>query len=301
MSLVIGLTADAHASNNPSVPDSATLLLIADTQATYVASQPFNLGPAPVSANQLQGKIYPLPHGFCCAFCDDYHWSGQIATYLGDRMSRENPFKPGFRDKVKLLVDISFEYAMLWHRPEFLRNEYGITVKEYLYDKKLDPMLRTMAQQALGDATKNMPAELIIAGQTLQGPLLLKANGGGHTETSEFFVSGGPSESALSWLNFRQQNNQMSVARSYLHVQEAKKFCELQQTVGRRTEVVLMPTGCEAQMVQDRGSLTENWLAEFALRPTDILESPDRKTSLETALSISLSKLSDSQKLKRVR
>jgi len=51
MSLVIGLAAEGRASKDPALPDTGALLLIADTMATYVASQQFNLGPAPVSAN----------------------------------------------------------------------------------------------------------------------------------------------------------------------------------------------------------------------------------------------------------
>jgi len=60
--------------------------------------------------------MYALPHGFCCAFCDDYHWSQQVATYLYHEISKLKPLKPGFRDAVKLAVDVSFEYAFLWHR-----------------------------------------------------------------------------------------------------------------------------------------------------------------------------------------
>jgi hypothetical protein len=41
MTLVIGVLAEVRPSNNPSIPDSGTLLLAADTMATYQAAVPF--------------------------------------------------------------------------------------------------------------------------------------------------------------------------------------------------------------------------------------------------------------------
>jgi len=275
-------------SATPTMPDTASLLLCADTMATYSAPSPF-IYPltTTVATGPYQGKIYPLPHGFYCAFCDDYHWSHQIATELYGRMANLKPSSPGFRDEIKVEIENSFEYAFLWLRPEVLRNDVGIVLDEYLKGP-LDPNLRADAQAALQNAARNIPAELIIAGQTPRGPLLLRANGTEIREITEYAASGGPVESAINWFRFRGQQSSMSIPRSFFHMLEAKKFCELDPTVGRDHQFVLIPPTGPPSVLQDRGALSSNWISEFGLRPTNVLDTPDRRISFETSFNLKL-------------
>lgn len=287
MTLVIGLMCESKPSNNLAVPDSSTLLLCADTMATYTAAVPFIYGATPVASNQFHGKIYPLPHGFYAAFCDDYHWSHQIANELYGRMAKLNPASLGIRDEIKVEIENSFEYAFLWLRPEVLRNEIGIVLDEYLKGT-LDPILREDAKAALQQAAQGIPAELIVAGQTPRGPLLLRANASEIREATEFVISGAPSESAINWFKLRGQECTFSVQRSFFHMLEAKRFCELDPSVSRNTQFVIIPPSGKPQELLDRGTLSENWRAEFGLRDTLKLDDSGHRMSFSTAFNIVL-------------
>jgi hypothetical protein len=277
MTIVIGMMADSRQSPDPTIPTSSYLLLCADTQATYAAAQ----GP-PLTSHPSHGKIYELPHGFWAAFCDDYHWSHLIATELHGRMLNVDMKSNGVRDLIKVEVKESFDYAFTWFRQEVLKQEVGITVEEYLHDKKLVRGLRKRGDDALFEAAARIPAELVIAGQTHRGPLLLKANGHTIRESTEFFVSGGPQESAIGWLKFRDQRNNMSVPRSLYHLVEAKRFAQLDETVGQTTQIVIISPSGDATVFQDDGVTTmSKWRELFGTKNTEEMDGEEARSLFE--------------------
>ncbi|HXY00624.1 MAG TPA: hypothetical protein VEI54_06860 [Candidatus Limnocylindrales bacterium] len=284
MTIVIGIMANTIQPSDAAVPASCHLLLCADAMATHA-----NLQGVPITSHPAQGKIYPLPHGFYAAFCDTYYKSHEIATELTSRMLGLDFSSDGIKDLIKLEVRKSFDYAFSWYREAVLRTQVGITVDQYLYGKKnkknkkrLRPSLIKRANEALKGGTGLVPAEFIIAGQTHRGPLLLKANGYDLEETTEFHVSGGPSDSAISWLKFREQRNSMSVARSLYHMVEAKRFCQTDPTVSRTTQIVWIPPTGNPRRFQDDGVTTLNDLTKkFGLIPTDELDSEEIRIKFE--------------------
>ncbi len=277
MTIVIGMMADSRQPADPSVPTSSHLLLCADSMATYA-----NFAGVPITSHPAQGKIYALPSGFYAAFCDSYYKSHEVATELHGRMLKLDFSSDGIKDLIKIEVRKSFDYAFSWYREALLRTQVGITVRQYLYDKKLRPSLRKRADEALKGGTGLVPAEFIIAGQTHRGPLLLRANGYDLDESTEFHVSGAPSESVISWLKIREQRSNMSVARSFYHMIEAKRFAQIDPTVSRTTQIVWIPPTGTPMLFQDDGVTTMKQLNDiFGLKTTDELESEDFKKKFE--------------------
>jgi hypothetical protein len=284
VTIVIGMMADSRQSPDPSIPTSSYLLLCADTQATYAAAQG-----VPLTSHPSHGKVYELPHGFYAAFCDDYHWSHLIASELHGRLLKVDMASNAVRDLVKVEVKESFDYAFSWFRQEVLKQEVGITVEEYLHDKKLVRFLRKRGDDALHGSAERIPAELLIAGQTHRGPMLLKANGHAIRESTEFFVSGGPQESAIGWLRFRDQRSNMTVPRSLYHLIEAKRFAQLDPTVGRTTQFVIISPSGEARVQQDDGVTTmSNWKNIFGAKDTEELDGEEARSLFEEETGISL-------------
>jgi len=263
-------------------PVRGTLLLCADTLATYVA------GTTPITSNQNLTKIYDLPHGFYAAFSDDYHWAGMVITHLFHNMESVDMTHDGVRDLIKIAIRDSFDYAYSWFRGEYLRDQVGITNAEYLHDESLSAGLRTEAQEAWIKAQYEVPAEIIVIGQTHRGPVLYRANCREIRESSEFFVTGSGSDLALNWLNFRSQHAYFSPQRSFFHMREAKRFAELNVTVGRNTQYVIVTEDGTASQITERGTLMDMWGNEFGLRDTDALERGERRTSFETNFSVRL-------------
>ena len=277
MTIAIGLMADTRQSADPSVPTTSHILLCADTLATYAPPKK-----TPVTSHPSQGKIYPLPHGFFAAFCDDYNWAHQIATEINGRMLSVDFSSNGVKDLIKDEVRQAFGYAFSWFRDEVLRDEAGITADEYLHDKKLSPKLRKQAEAVLHGRSAEVPVDLIIGGQTHRGPMLLFANGRGIRETTEFQVSGAPQESVISWLKYRDQRNNMSVARSFYHMIEAKRFAQLDPSVGQTTQMVWIPPTAQPMLFQDDGiTWLKYWKDRFGLRPTDELDSDKIRSEFE--------------------
>jgi len=277
MTIVIGLMADSRQPANPSVPATSHILLCADTLATYAPPKK-----TPVTSHPSLGKIYPLPHRFFAAFCDDYNWAHQIAIEINGRMLSVDFESNGVKDLIKDEVRQAFGHAFSWFRDEVLRDEVGITADEYLHDKKLSPKLRKQAEAVLNGRSAEVPAELIIAGQTHSGPVLLLANGRGIRETTEFQVSGAPQESVISWLKYRDQRSNMGVARSFYHMIEAKRFAQLDPAVGQKTHIVYIRPSGEPLLFQDDGITTmKAWEAIFGLKPTDELDSEKISSQFE--------------------
>jgi hypothetical protein len=269
MTVVIGLMCDSRQPADPSLPATPHIFLCADTLATYAAPQK-----TPVTSHPSQGKIYPLPHGFFAAFCDDYSKAHQVATELHGRMLGIDFASDAVRDLVKVEVLEAFRYAFTWFREEVLKDEVGITAEEYLHDKKLRPSLRQKADDVLKGRSGEVPAELIIAGQTHRGPMLIIANGHNIRETTEFHVSGSPQESVVSWLRFRDQRSNMSPARSFYHMIEAKRFAQLDPSVGQKTQIVYIRPSEEPVLFLDDGITTmKAWRDIFGVKPTDELDS----------------------------
>jgi hypothetical protein len=270
MTIVIGMLAGVvQDHSDPNTPAQGTVLLCADTLATYAEPQK-----SPVTSHPSQGKIYPLPNAFFCGFCDDYYWSHKVATELNSRLSGNVDFTGGaVIDLVKVEVRRSFEYAFKWYRERLLQDEVGITDDEFLHDKKLRKGLRKKADEIVLNRSGEVPAELIIVGQTRQGPMLLKANASEVREGTEFFVSGAAQESAISWLKFRDQRNNMSVARSFYHMVEAKRFVQADQLVGRKSQIVVISPNGTVNRYQDDGETTmKSWFQKFCIVDTEELD-----------------------------
>jgi hypothetical protein len=285
MTIVIGMMADSRQSPNPAIPTTSYLLLCADTQASYATAQGVVL-----TSHPSHGKIYQLPHGFYAAFCDDYHWSHLIATELHGRMLNIDMKSDGVRDLIKVEVKESFDYAFTWFRQEVLKQEVGITAEEYLHDAGLVPSLRGRGDDALSGAAGQIPAELLIAGQTHRGPILLKANGFSIRESTEFFVSGGPQESALGWLKYRDQRSNMSVPRSVYHLVEAKRFAQLDPTVGKATQIAVISPSGDSKVFEDDGVTTmSKWKEIFGTKITDEMDGEEARLLFEGGTGIALS------------
>lgn len=272
MTIVIGMMSNSVQPLDPSLPATCDLLLCADTMATHV-----NYKGMAITSHPAQGKIYPLPHGFYTAFCDTYYKAHEVATQLNHLMLQLDPSSADIKDLVKIEVRKAFDYAYSWYREAVLRTDVGITVEQYLHDPKLARSLRKRGDEALRGGTSLVPAEFIIAGQTIHGPLLLKANGYDLQETTEFHVSGGPSESAISWLKFREQRCSMTVMRSFFHMVEAKRFCQTDPAVSRRTQIVWIPPTGSPLLFEDDGVTTmHSWKDKFGVRDTEDLDKFDR-------------------------
>ena len=299
MTLAIGLMADSKPATTPSEPDTSTVILCADTLASYVAPSPITLPIQVATTSPYQSKIYPLPHGFYAAFCDDYAVSHHVAALLYVGLARLDPNDPTFREQARKAVVKAFEHLFLMLRPQYLI-PYGITEDEFLHDATLDPGLRDRIIELLRDEWKYLPTQLIVAGQTRRGPLLLLASTGDSPwvkETTFAWAIGSPAESAYSWLRFRSQHNALSVQRSFFHIMEAKRFCQSDPTVGPHTQGVLLSPNEAPIELSGRGTLLESWQNEFGLRSTNKLDTGEYQVSFETAFNIKLNPmLSESQR-----
>ena len=119
--------------------------------------------------------------------------------------------------------------------------------------------------------------------------MLLRANGGSIRESTELFVSGRSEESAIAWLKFRNQRSNMSVPRSIFHLIEAKRFAQLDPTVGRTTQIVIIPPQGDAKIFQDDGVTTmSKWRDSFGLKNTEQLDSDEAQTSFMKDTGMSL-------------
>jgi hypothetical protein len=284
MTVVIAMMADSRQLDDPSIPTSTYLILCADTQATYATAE----GVA-ITSHPSQGKIYALPHGFYAAFCDDYHWSHVVATELHGRMLGVDMKSDGVRDLLKREVVASFDYALTWFRQEVLREEVGITAEEYLHDSQLVEHLRRRGDNALCGFAANVPSELLIVGQTHRGPVLWKANCQIIRESTEFFVSGSPQESAIAWLRMRDQRSNMTLPRSSYHMIEAKRFAQLDPTVGRTTQIVVIAPNGESKIFHDNGlTAMSEWTSRFGLKDTLELDGEKARDAFQRSSGLSL-------------
>jgi hypothetical protein len=282
MTVVIGMMADSRQPKDPALPTTSYLLLCADTQATYAV-----LGGPIVAIHPSHGKIYELPHGFYAAFSDSYSWSHKVIMELHGRMLHLDMNSAAVRDLVRDEILESFKYAFSWYRHEILKHEVGITVDEYLHDEGLVAALRDKADALLREAC--IPAEIIVAGQTKCGPMLIKANTHTMEETTEFLISGSGADLATSWLKMRDQRSNMSVPRAGYHLLEAKRFAQLEETVGRKTQIVVIPPTGEAKIFPDDGeSAMSKWIEIFGVKDTEELDSDHARFLFEQSTGLSL-------------
>jgi hypothetical protein len=291
MTLVIGMMADSKSAVTPNDPDTSSILLSADTLASYVAPSAITLPLQIPATSPYQSKIYPLPHGFYAGFCDDYAVSHHVAAVLYVGLQKLDPSLPAFRSEARKAVAKAFELTFLMLRPQYLTT-WGVSEDEFLHDSTLAPSLKQELVSRLNEEWNQLPAQLIVAGQTRNGPLLVNAFTGGGApwvkETTAYFAIGSPQESALSWLRFRKQHNALSVQRSFFHMFEAQQFCQSDPTVGRRLQAVLLQPNESPVVLKGRGTLLDTWKAEFGLRSTDKLDMGEYQASFETAFQIKL-------------
>ena len=248
--------------------------------ASYV-----NPSGAVVASHAGLGKIYPLPHDFYAAFSDDYSWSHKVASELHNEMLKLDFASNGIRDLVQLAIVRAFDYAFLWYR-EGVCKDLGITEDEYLHDTNLDPVLKQAATNALSTARAEIPAELIVAGQTHRGPVLFKGNGTDIQEVVHFAVSGSAVESATNWFKIRGQNCYMSAQRSFYHMLEAKSFAETDKYVGENAQYVIFPVHGKPEPLKERGNTMRRWQDEFGMRRTDELDKPERRDIFKDAFGL---------------
>jgi hypothetical protein len=291
MTLVIGLMADSKPAADPSKdPDTSSILLCADTLASYVAPSPITLPIQVATTSPYQGKLYPLPHGFCAGFCDDYAVSHHVASLLYVGLQKLDPDNPAFREDARKAVQKAFEHLFQTLRPQYL-TAHGITEDEFLYDRNLDPKLKQDIIDRLTEEWKYLPAQLIIAGQTKRGPLLLLASTGESPwvrESTYGYAIGSPAESAYAWLRYRQQRNSLSVQRSFYNMIAAKHFCQSDPTVGELTQAVLLQPNEKPVTLSGRGTLLDTWLREFGIPANAKLDTGEYQTSFETTFNVKL-------------
>jgi hypothetical protein len=277
MTIVIGMMADSKQPLDPAIPTTSHLLLCADTMASYTT-----LGGVAITSHQSEGKIYELPRGFFLGFSDDYYWSHLVANEIHGRMLNVDFSSDGVKDLIKAEIREAFAYAYTWYRDEVLRQQVGITIDEYLHDLELAPELQQSGKDVLLGAAQDVPAELIIVGQTHRGPMLLKANAREIREGTNFHVTGAAQEAAIGWLRLRDQRTNMSVPRSFYHMIEAKRFAQLDPTVGRQTQIVHIPPTGEASIFQDDGITTmKKWMDIFGIKDTVELDSEKIRTDFD--------------------
>jgi hypothetical protein len=291
MTLVIGMMAGSKNAPIPNDPDISSILLCADTLASYVAPSALALPLQVVTTSPYQSKIYPLPHGFVAGFCDDFAVSHHVAAVLHVCLEKLDPSEPAFRSEARKAVVNAFKVTFQMFRPQYLIS-WGVSEDEFLHDPQLDPALKQELTTRLNEEWERMPAQLIVAGQTKNGPLLVNACPGGGMpwvrETTSYFAIGSPAESALSWLRFRRQHNGFSVQRSCFHMFEAQQFCQSDPAVGRYLQAVLLQPNENPLHLKGRGTLLDTWRTEFGLRSTDKLDSGEYQASFETAFQIKL-------------
>lgn len=277
MTIVIGMMADSKTSADPVIPDTSHLLLCADTMATYAT-----LGGVAITSHQSQGKIYHLPHNFFLGFSDDYYWSHLVANEIHGRLLNVDFSSNGVKDLIKLEIMEAFQYAYSWYRDEVLRQQVGITMDEYLHDSRLAPELRQTGKDILFGAAQDVPAEVIIVGQTRRGPMLLKANASEVREGTSFHVTGHAQDAAISWLRLRDQQSNMGVPRSFYHMIEAKRFAQLDPTVGLQTQTIHISPAGEISIFQDDGVTTmKAWMDIFGVKDTQELDSERVRTEFD--------------------
>ena len=141
MTLVIGMMADSKRAPAPNDPDTSSILLCADTLASYVAPSHITLPIQIATTSPYQSKIYPLPHGFFAGFCDDYAVSHHVAAVLYVGLANLDPSDKAFRSKARNAVVDAFKKTFLMLRPQYLTT-WGVSEEEFLHDSTLDPALK---------------------------------------------------------------------------------------------------------------------------------------------------------------
>jgi len=239
------------------------ILLAADMRANYGG----------ISQNDQTGKLFDLPFNFCGAISGAIGWCGEIISELHWRMGKIPEAQLG-AEKIREAILDSYTRIYLMLSDQELRNRLNISLDQYQHDKKLVPRMRLAANELL--QTIEVDVDLIVAGFIKAGPIQFVAQGGTsvkiHPEvTPGNAVIGSGATAALNWLNYRKQNYSCGLARSLLHLTEAKQFAEVEQTVGQLRQIALIqPGGWKG--LEGGDAMIQEWWNRYGLPLSDGLQ-----------------------------
>jgi hypothetical protein len=160
---------------------------------------------------------------------------------------------------------------------EAMRNDPGITLDQFLRDGNIAPQIRKAADQV--GSSVEIDVSLIVAGFYNNQPVQFIVDGGKTVTVRPEITPGNATIgsgnfAASNWPNYRKQNRHTDLARSTLHLTEAKQFAEVERTVGPfRQMVVLWSGGCKPiDWSPELQHLLEGWWARYGLPLSDGLE-----------------------------
>jgi hypothetical protein len=161
-----------------------------------------------------------------------------------------------------------------------------VKLDDFLYGKS---RLR-YGKQILRDMhAETVKAQMIIGGFGPSGaPILMFTDCANISSQMSpgFFCAGAGQTAAMDWLNLREQNARMSIARTYYHLLEAKRFAQINPVVGDHHEIVLLRDGKPAVPVGGDRDIGAQWKRRFWLHPTDCLDMPEAWSDLAKAYAI---------------
>lgn len=239
------------------------ILLAADMRASY----------GEVTQNDQTGKLFELPYSFCGAIAGDVGWCAEVISELHFKMGKI-PESELYAEVIHKAILDSYDRIYLLLADEALRNHFKITIDEYKHDPRLSTRLRNLAVRVL--KTLEVDVDLIVAGFVKENPIQFVATGGTSVHinpevTPGNAVIGSGAEAALNWLNYRKQNIFCGVARSLLHLTEAKQFAQVENTVGPlRQMVMLWPGGMKG--LEGGQEMLQQWWHKFGLPLSNGLE-----------------------------
>jgi hypothetical protein len=74
----------------------------------------------------------------------------------------------------------------------------------------------------------------------------------------------------------------MSVPRSFYHMIEAKRFAQLDPSVGQKTQIAYIPPSEDPLLFQDDGVTTmKDWMKAFGLQDTEELDKETVRSQFE--------------------
>jgi 20S proteasome alpha/beta subunit len=239
------------------------ILLAADMRATY----------GEVSQHDQTGKLFDLPANFCGAIAGTISTCGDVISDLYSRMEKIPPKEMGIPSLLKTIEESYYGVATRIANEE-LWNSLRITLDQFHHDEKLVKDIRDEAKSVIRKT--DIDVDLIVAGFVDEGPILLTATGGTmlrvRAETSPGnTIIGSGAIPALYWLNYRKQNTGYGLARSLLHIIEAKQFAELDHTVGPSGQFIALWNGGWKLLDGGRDTI-QAWWDQYGLSSSDALD-----------------------------
>jgi hypothetical protein len=257
--------------------DGKQILLSADTRGSYGG----------VTSNDQTAKLFELPGGFCGSIAGIVSQCQDVINELYDRINAI-PKKKRRPEAIRECIREVYYRIFMELADEHLRNDPKITFNQYQCDKTLAPQIRDYARRIL--KALEVDVHLIVAGFCEATPALLVANGGAsvtiRVETTPGNATiGTGGDAALYWLNYRQQNLRLGLARSLFHLTEAKQFAELEGTVGPFRHTVLVSANGVTK-IEGEDALVQGWWNRYGLPSSLGLDDEDHSRELRKLLGI---------------